>query len=420
MFRQLITYIIFFSLIGSVSAIQIDQTSATALNTVTLYQDSTFIQHTDFQYKEGTFFKIIDESYYEHPDADQKQKFKWYKVETNDKQIGWVFGDGLAVFVPHQDVDPILKPFHQQRVSLGNGFDNAVSWVGAIYGRDNFHAQDYMNPLYNEYYLVVTNKRGNSVLMKCSGESVRGETFAQKVETKDITGDGFPEYIVQRRTSNVGSNLDEREVEIFTMKAGTLSSIFLEHMTLSYESDVPSPALYKQIEIEEKSIRVSYVDYVLPNRYSQDHHLGPQYPRKERCVEYVTAYYTWDKRTKMFKNLYGESRMAPEAGLWGKSSYSIKEKPQVSSRTISSARPNEAITIIKHYEEYVVEGGKKLIKNWFYVRTADGKYGYIPATKVGLMNLEHADILNTYYMNPPISKLDWKANGDDFLILNLP
>ncbi len=405
--------------VGTLSAIQIDQTSATALNTVTLYGDSTFIQHSDYEYKEGAFFKIIGETYYEHPDADQKQKFKWYKVETSDKQIGWIFGDGLAVYVPFNDLDPVLQPYHRKKVSLGNGFDNAMTWVGAIHGRDNFHAQDYMNPLYNEYYLVVTNHRGNSVLMKCSGESVRGETFVQKVEARDITNDGFPEFIVQRRTANVGSVLDEREIEVFSMKAGILSSVFHEHMTLNYEPDVPSPALYKQIEIENQSIRISYVDYVLPNRYKQDHQLGHIYTRKERCMEYVTAYYTWDKRTKTFKNLYGESRMALQGGLWS-GSFSIKEKPLFSSPTVDQIKEKEVVTIIKHYEEYAVEGGQKVINNWFYVKTSNGKYGYVPAKKLGFIQIEHANLLNQYYLNPPIAKSEWKTDGDRFIIINIP
>lgn len=399
--------------------IQIDTYSATSLNTVTLYMDSTFVEEAGYEYKEGSYFKVLEESYFEHPDADQKQKFKWFRVETADKQTGWIFGDGLAVFVPLQDVEKPLKSFHRKKMDLGNGFDGATLWVAAIQGRDNFHAQDYMNPLYNEYYLVVTNKRGKSVLMKCSGESARGETFIQNVQNKDITGDGYPEFIVQRRTESISSSMDEREVEIFTMKAGTLSSIFLEHMTLSYESNVPSPALYKQIEIENQSIRVSYIDYVSGKQYSLDYDQGPSYPRRERCMEYVTAYYSWDKRTKSFRNLYGESRLAPQAGLW-KSSFILKEKPLYSSRTVGNILSNEAVSIIKHYEEYVMEGGKKMVKNWFFVQSKDGKYGYVPAEKIGFIQTEHADILNKYYLNPPLSKQDWTTDGDAFLMVNVP
>lgn len=399
-------------------AVNIDQSSATALNTVTLYADSTFVEEAGSEYKEGAYFRILSESYYEHPDADQKQKFKWFKVETADKKTGWIYGDGLAVFVPYEDLDAILRPFHRKKVSLGNGFEKAVAWVGAINGRDNFYEQDYMNPLYNEYYLIVTNQRGNSVLMKCSGESVRGETLIQEIQQHDITGDGFPEFIVQRRTINVGSAMDEREVEIYTVKAGTLSSVFHEHLTLSYESDVPSPALYKMLEVGDRSIRISYVDYVLHKNYSQQHNLTPLYPKKERCMEYVTAYYSWDKRTKTFKNLYGESRMEVSGSLWS-SSFSLKETPRFSSKTASIVKSGEPLTIIKHYEEYAVEGGKKVIKNWFYIKTAQGKYGYLPANKVGLQNVEHADILNRYYLNPPISKSDYKASGVEFMSFQL-
>ena len=111
--------------------------------------------------------------------------------------------------------------------------------------------------------------------------------------------------------------------------------------------------------------------------------------------------------------------MAPKAAVWN-SSVEVKEKPLSSSPTIARIYTKEPITIIKHYEEFVVEGGKKMVNNWFYVKTKNGKYGYVPSNEVGFIELEHANILNKYYLNPPLSKQEWTGNGDDFLMIKVP
>ncbi len=412
--KQIILYTILFLAYHQMEAITINDSSATALNQVMLYGDSSFVEHSNHIYKEGDMFKILEQSEHEHPDADQKQKFKWYKVETPDQQVGWIFGDGLAIYVEQQELAPALRPYHRKRMQLGNGFDNAVTWIAAIHGRDNFHAQDYMNPLYNEYYLVVTNPRGRSVLMKCSGESARGETTIKNVKSLDITGDGHPEFIVQRGTKNIGSHIIERELEIYSFKAGTLVSIFQESLGLSYETGVPSPALYKHVEIEKQSIRISYLNYMTCDLYSQKLDTDARYPRQERCMEYVTSTYYWDKRTKSFKNPYGRTHISPQGGTWASGAV-IKESPKKEGRTLAHIQKGAALTLIKHYENYVVEGGKKKIENWFFVQTEDGKKGYILSQSVGFVDLEHADILNQYYLNPPISKSDWKGDGSAFI-----
>ncbi len=397
--------------------IVIDQASATALNQVVLYEDSTFIHHSEYTYKEGEMFRIIGESRFEHPDADQKQKFKWYKVETPDQQIGWIYGDGLAVYVQQQDLNSILRPYHRKKVSLGSGFERAITWVASIQGRDNFHEQDYMNPLYNEYYLVVTNTRGRSVMMKCAGESARGETAIRKVDIGDITGDGNAEFIVQHETRNVGSHIIERNLEIYSMKAGTLALVFEENLALAYENGIPSPSLYKHVEIEKQGIRISYVDYLNCDNYGLGQHTDPISPQKERCLEYVTSYFTWDKRTKTFQNLYGNTRLAPKGGPWS-SQITLRNKPSTNGAVVGYVNTGETVSIIKHYEEYVLEFGKKKIRNWFRVADDKGRLGYVNAEKIGFIEIEHADILNSYYLQPPLSKSEWKSPSTQFLHMN--
>ncbi len=398
-------------------AIEIDKRSAAALNQVVLYEDSTFIHHSNHTYREGALFRVLDETTKQHPDADQKQKFKWYKVETPDKRTGWIFGDGLAVYVEKNDVEPVLLPLHRKQIDLGQGFENSLMWIASIQGRDNFHAHDYMNPLYNEYYLVITNARGKSILLRCAGESARGETDIKDVQTRDLTGDAVPEIIIQRSTLNVGSHLDQREIEIFSLKAGTFSSVFRQHFTLAYDNEFPSPSLYKYIDIEDKGIRISYVDYVPCSKYAH-HEADPRFKRRERCMEYVTDYLSWDARKKEFSSAYGETRMDISGGVY--ESTPLKPEPERGSKTLTYIPNTERITIIKHYEEYVLEHGKKKIRNWFFVKTTNGKTGYIQAENAGLIEVEHADILNRYYANPPLSKTTWKMDGAEFVRYWLP
>lgn len=393
--------------------LEIDASSATALNHITLYQDSTFVTEIG-DYPEGSLFKILAESHYQHPDADQKQKFKWFRLEARDGKIGWGFGDGLAVFVPEADLVPALKPYCRKRLDLGSGFDGALTWVAAIHGRDNFHAEDYLNPLYSECYLVITSTRGKSVQVKCSGESVRGETRLGQLLTQDITGDGKPEIILERRTTAVGSQMEEAELEVFSMKAGTLASVFLEHLSLSYETHIPSPAISKFVEISTKTIRVSYLDYVTLEKYAQNYPKGPAHPRKERCMEYVTATYSWNSRNKNFQNLYGETRLAPQARLW-EGAAALTESPHAQGPPLAYVQAGQRLEIIKHHEEYVVRGGQKKVEHWFFVQNQRGQQGYLPAKAVKLTNMEPAEVLNRYYLHPPLSKSEWSVPEQVFV-----
>jgi len=100
--------------------------AATALNTVTLYPDTSFTKHSNIECKAGELFEIISTSYYEHEDAAQNQKFKWYQVKTQTGATGWVYGDGLAVMLPDAHVEAALRNYHKKRFGFSNGFEKAV------------------------------------------------------------------------------------------------------------------------------------------------------------------------------------------------------------------------------------------------------------------------------------------------------
>ena len=387
--------------------------SATALNKVILYPDTSFTQHSNIAYTSGELFEIIGQSYLEHEDDAQNQKFKWFKVRTKDNKQGWIFGDGLAVIVPDNQLEDKLKSFHKRKVSFNSGFEQSIMWIASIQGRDNFHEQDFLNPPYKEFYIVITNHSGRSVHINYSGLSAQGKNELRHFQMQDLTGDGVSELILQRSTYPVASSLEYRSLEIFAIQAGTIAKIFEEQMNLSYGDDSPSPALYKFIEIEEQSIRVAFIDYVPNKKYSLPYDNDPISRTKERSLEYATYTYQWNERQKQYKLIYTESRTAPIAGVKNHGVI-IQDKPKLSGKYITAVGKTDRLKVIKHYEKIVLAQGKKKIVPYLYVLLPSGKAGYLPAHEVGFIEAEHADLLNKYYLAPPIVKSDWNTK-DSFL-----
>lgn len=387
--------------------------SATALNNVILYADTSFTNHSSIAYQSGELFEVLGQSYLEHEDDAQNQKFRWYKVRAKDQREGWIFGDGLAVIVPDQQVDPQLQKFHKKQVSFSSGFESSTMWVASIQGRDNFHDQDFLNPPYKEFYLVVTNHAGRSVHINYAGLSARGKNELRQFHLQDLTGDGSAEFILQRATIPVASDLEYRSLDIFAIQAGTIAKIFSEEMNLNYGDDSPSPALRKFIEIEDQSIRVAYIDYVANKKYSLPYDNDPISTTQERSLEYVTYTYQWNERQKQYRLIYDETRTAPIAGTKSHGVI-IQNKPKLSGKYIAPIAKTDRLKVIKHFEKTVLAQGKKKTIAYLYVLLPSGQAGYLPAHEVGFIETEHAALLNKYYRNPPLIKSDWKTN-DSFL-----
>jgi len=106
--------------------------AATTLNSGTLYTDSTFSKPSSTYFKGGHLFEILGETTEEHTDDSENQKFKWFRVRSEDGQSGWIYGDGLAVIVPDDKVKGNLKDFHKKKYHFDNGFDQATLWVASI------------------------------------------------------------------------------------------------------------------------------------------------------------------------------------------------------------------------------------------------------------------------------------------------
>lgn len=388
----------------------------TSLGKVSLYADSSYSNRTNNSYDQGELFEIIGESFFEHEDDAQNQKFKWFEVASMDGQTGWIFGDGIAVIEKEEKLST-YKSFHKQKMKFSTGFENAVTWIGSIEGRDNFHEQDYLNPAYKETYLIVTNERGLSAFINISGESAMGKTSIQQLKWMDLTNDGSPELLLETSSFTSGNNFPTRSFQIHAVQAGTIVEILNEILTVEYSDQIPAPSLSKFIEVSDQTIRVAYVDYISCEQFSLTDDIISLSKTMERCVEYVTYTYAWNKRRNNFTFIYPESRDFIVGGCKFPT-VSMYQEPSTSSKRLSAINPYMQLNLIKHYETIDTNSGSKRSVPFFMVETDEGKKGFVRAADVGIIDIEHADLLNKYYSNPPLSKTDWKSDISFVTILS--
>ncbi len=389
----------------------------TALNKVILYPDSSFFAHSNIFYEEGTLFEVLEETRFEHEDEAQNQKFKWYQVKAPDDKIGWIYGDGLAVMVPPLDIPATLNDFHLRTFNFSEELLETTMWIAGIEGKDNFHEDDYLNPLYKEYYLVLTSRLGKSYHIQFSGESAMGQSKLKEFILQDLTADNIPELVFLKSNFDSGNNSENRVLEIYAFQAGSITKVFEEQMDLMYAHKVPSPALFKFIEIDEKTIRVAYADYLACENYSLMLTPKELEKEKERCLEYVTYTFAWQAGTQTYQSLYEESRTVVEGKLIPEKGF-LRSAPTYLSEVVEKLPPEATLKIIQHFEKIITQRGEQKIIPYFYVQSPAGNYGYIHAKDVQLQAGEHATILNHFYKNPPLNKQDWTLDTN-FLTIKL-
>lgn len=389
--------------------------AGTSLNPVQLFKDSTSDYPTGIAFLGGHLFEILSETVNEYEDDSQNQKFKWYEVKAPDGRTGWLYGDGLAVMVKADRITPELKRFHKQKFSFDNGFENATAWVAMIEGRDNFHKQDYLNPVYNEKYLVITNPENRSVHINIGGVNARGKYHLKSMELADVTGDGISEFITQINSQSIGKEGDNQNLAIHSFQAGSLKKIFEEKVDLPGIDNFPSPSLYKHIVIGDKTIRVAFPDYIACQDYQQPYETQHSNTKMERCIEYVTYTFQWNERANQFQPLYETSRTpllakVKEAGI------ALLEKPTFVAKRVAVVDTNAEIKVIKHHEKHARTGKTNQIVTYLLVQLPTGEQGYILSHKVNFVHTEHADLLEKYYSHPPIDKKQWQSN-QSFIII---
>jgi len=365
----------------------------TALNKVILYPDSSFFAHSNTFYEEGTLFEVLQETHFEHEDEAQNQKFKWFQVKAPDDKIGWVYGDGLAVIVPAEDIVPALSSFHLRKFNFSDDLAATTIWVAGIEGKDNFHEDDYLNPLYKEYYLVLTSHLGKSYHIQFSGESAMGQSALREFMLKDLTADNIPELLLLKSNFDNERRFENRTLEIYAFQAGSITKVFEEQMGLMYANKAPSPALFKFIEIDQKTIRVAYVDYVACANYSMMLTPNELDKEREKCIEYVTYSFVWQEARQTYQALYEESRTTVEGTLLPEKGF-LRSEPTYLSEVVEKLAPKTTLKVVQHFEKIITQRGEQKVVPYLYVQSPAGNYGYIHAKDVKLEVGEHATILN--------------------------
>lgn len=381
---------------------------ATTLSGVNVYPDSSFEIQSTGSLKGGQLVEITGETSAEYDDASQNQKFKWYKVKSLKGQEGWVYGDGLAVIVPEDRIDSKILKYHKKKFSFGNGFEKTVLWIGGIEGRDNFHQKDFLNPPYKEYYIVLSNERGNCVFVNLSGENARGQMELRYFQFLDTTGDEIPELLLQTSSFSVGHDLENRSFEIYSFQSSGLIRIFEEQMSLAFKGNTPSPALFKHVEVDEEIIRIAYVDYLSCKNSNLKKKQLDFDKQKEHCLEYVTYTYSWNERTRQYRTIYKESYTAPMVSS-KKDFLILKNEPSIVGKRVGSASRFDQLEVLKLHERTVLENGVKKIVPYFYVQLRNGTSGYVEAREVNFVDIEHAELLNTYYKTLQPDLKVWKT-----------
>lgn len=410
MLRFFVIYLLFLLAYPSIAStdLVLNGRVATALSGLNLYPDSTYEVQSIGSIKTGELLEVIGETKMEHIDASQSQQFKWYKVRSSQGIEGWLYGDGLAVIVPDSKIESKLQDFHKKKFQFNNGFEKSIIWIGGVEGRDNIHQQALLNPPYKEYYIVITNERGACVFINYSNDNARGQMHLRHLLLSDTTGDEIPEILLQTSSFATDDTFENRIFEIYSFQSGDLSRILEERMSLSYNDNVFSPALFKYIEVDNEIVRVAYIDYLHCTNYNQAIDFGGYNKHKERCMEYVTYTYAWNERTKQYRMIYDESHTAPVVGS-KKDILVIKDEPSLIGKRVATANQSDRIEIIKHHERTVIENGEKKTTLYFYVRLKDGTNGYVEASEVGFIDIEHALLLNCYYSSPNSVPAEWRT-----------
>ncbi len=398
--------------------IELPENAAVALGNIALFPDTSLSAATTELVKEGELLTVLGTSVLEHLDKDQNQKFRWFFVKTLDARTGWLFGDGIAVLMADDRVQDDFRRFSKKNVTFSAGFEQSIVWFASVDGRDNLYPQDYMNPLYDEKYVVVTNQRGRSVTLRTGGASATGRTDLLLLNLIDLTGDGIAEFVVENASFSPGNPLEDRELAIFSLQTGALTKIFEERLTLTTDENTPSPALFKSVELEPKSLRIEYIDFVQPEKYRLHQPLDRQGGAFEHAVEFATSTLEWNPKSNRFEPLYEETRLAPSGSV--ASAVRLKTRPDASATASLMVQPTDKLLIIKVLEKFTLVNGEKKMQPWLYVKSATGALGYLDARLVSWQKTRHATVLENYFRAAPLVREDWTMAGFPFLKFSKP
>ncbi len=380
---------------------EINSNSAVALNSFTLYSEASFTTHSNIVVMEKNLLSILEKSDNLELNNYQNQEFHWYKVKTQDGREGYVYGDNIAIFVDRQ-LKELYSTNHLTKKNLASNYTNAISWVAELNGRD---APDYGGAAYKEMYLIFTNNINRCEFIKLENIRADGENQTEFLEFKDVTGDGFEDVIRQTNSKSNEKNFNTKYLEIFSFQNGEMNSVLEERISIETYPSKTSPRLNKYFDIEEKFLRVSYLDFVDCENFCCKQGLKNTASNPKSCMEQVTYSYTWDKPSGQFKVFYDKSKVSPQV-VPSKAVIDIYPAPGLN-QSVGKILKNQKIKVFQQIEKYYNYGDSQSIEIYFLIETTSGKKGYVKAKEVEFIEMDHASVLNEYYKAPPFYSTNW-------------
>ncbi len=376
-----------------------------------LFPDTSLSASTTEFVDEGTLLDILAQSATEQLDKDQNQLFHWFFVKTPDGRRGWLFGDGVARLQSAENLPENLRPLHRKSVALGRGFEDALLWFAALEGHD---AKEYHLSFYGEYYLVATNAQGRCAFLRYATTSAAGETRLRQLFFKDFNADGHSDFALETSRRDLEGNPDSyrdetRSLDIFSLQNSQFKRIFSEDLTLLDPDGLPAPSRFKCVDLEAKTIRVEYLEYLACDRAAQPTNAPPLSSAQEQCVQFVTYTYSWNVRAGAFQLLYEPTRVPPTVAPLN-FGVSVRKIPALAGEVVGIFGTDDRLAVFRQFDKIVVENGQKKVEPYLLVRTPDGQFGFIAASKIQWLKTRHARLLEAYGQQPPLSRVGWSAD----------
>lgn len=380
---------------------EINSNSAVALNAFTLHSEASFTTHSNEVVKEKNLLTILEKSESLALNNYQNQEFHWYKIKTQDGREGYVFGDNIAILVDRSMKD-LYSEHHLSKKNLASNYPSATTWIAELSG---FDAPEYGGEAYKELYMVFTNNFNRCEYIKLENIRSDGENKTEFLEFKDITGDGYEDVIRQTNSKSKEKDFNTKYLEIFSFQKGEMISVLEERISIETYPSKTAPRLSKYFDIEDKFLRVSYLDFVDCESYCCKQGLKNTDANPKSCMEQVTYSYNWNQSSGQFEIFYDKSKVPPHV-MPTKPVIDIYPAPGLN-QSVGKVQKGQKVKVFQQIEKYYKYSGTTSIEIYFLIETQGGKKGYIKAKEVEFVEIDHAAILNEYYQQPPFYSSNW-------------
>ena len=228
---------------------------------------------------------------------------------------------------------------------------------------------------------MITNELGKTRAIELNSNRLNGSTHVRKMEIEELTGDDFPEILLQKISYSKREYYSNLNAEIYSFKEAMPEKVFEETMNLSSQG-ADSPLKYKYLDAKSGKIRFEYIQLVKCD-------LG-------QCLKHFTDTYFWNADKFIFENLRRPYRAPVKASLKN-TNVRLRKGAGYLTPDIAILKRDNMLRVLKEESKMVKVDGKPRPEIWFYVKDEIGRQGYVPAKEVEFLNISHASLLNNHY-----------------------